>query len=568
MNQMATRNVSFLPATLPFDPDQSSVSKWLQNLPDTGTIETCKFIFATLAQLNRHDLAIRVRFAILEHFRPVVLLQSSHLTTRLSGSIFPLQPKSRKIAKLAAKFHSELGSGYRVIANHADFEESFSSYEQALVVYRIVGSLAISLLRIAQTYQAPAPKIWHLLKKFYCLAESRELFYTKVQDPMAAFPNSSTIAGTLATAVLFFITNPYRYSRLEMDQLYRYFDRHGDQIEWLKVQGLHNRRVFGFDLENSLAPRHGSWWAKVQPKSFRGFDTANCWASRSAPDTNQADPRSGLNESILSRVSHHLGNPGIIKFNHPGSPAELTLGLEKIVALLQLKDSKLPTKVSQPLPSVDWQTSQNYELVPLSNDQWARKHSERSDLSNHLPGSKAVRNPGPQAKAPDDIWTNSPQTKIGSSRIECNLHQSELSGHVLVKIKLDSLPVGQIIAITIDRSPIQFGVIRWIQTSTHDQYFYYGVEKLPAKCSLANVFISSRQHTNVLFFKKNVSGYSEYDMIMPAAHYDCGTHLTVKQPHGTKSLVLEKLLETSPFFCHYSLKELHHLEQSAAKTVE
>jgi hypothetical protein len=156
---------------LPFEPDVASASEWLENLPISDKIETGKTVFSTLRNLNRLSIDARTRFAILEKFRVVVFCESSFLAARFTGATFPLEQKNRKIAKIAAKFHSELASGYQMIASHNEFENGYSSDEQACILHRIVRSIGISLLRIAQMYEPPPSKVWQMLKRLYKEAE-------------------------------------------------------------------------------------------------------------------------------------------------------------------------------------------------------------------------------------------------------------------------------------------------------------------------------------------------------------------------------------------------------------
>lgn len=544
----AARNSS---SELPFDLNESSISTWLENLPITDKIETCKTVFSTLQNLNRHTFDSKMRFKILELFRTVVFLESSHLETHLTGAAFPLEQKIRKIAKLAAKFHSELASGYQLITNNSEFEEIYSNHEKATVIHRIFQSIGISILRIAQMYEPPSSRVWHLLKKLYLDAESKRLLDIRVRDPLASFPDSSTIAEIFGRTILFSVCNPYQYSPKEMHRLFKLFDEHRGNIEWGMAHRDQNCSIFGIGLENALAPQHGSSLTEIQNRSLRGIDVSKFVATISRSGTTQDPQVSVLNETALETLVHHLGSPKKVKINSLGIDTELTLGLEKITELLHLDVTK-PTGKNE-LPTADWLPTPNFELLPLSENQGGEL-SGQVGFTDQFANQKALAVAPPAVRA-ENIWKNSKQCEIGSNNIHCEVHRCDLPNHVLVELRVDNLMIGQIVALKDNRSPMQIGVIRWVQPTAENHYFYYGIERLTSKCSLANIFISSKKHTNVLLLEKNTNGFSRYGIVMPPTKYRSGTRLTVKQPQLTKNFILEKLLETSTFFCHYSLVE-------------
>ncbi|MGH8549281.1 MAG: hypothetical protein ACRERU_11920 [Methylococcales bacterium] len=560
MSQMATQNSSSRPqnpnacSELPFKLNDPSVSEWLENLPISDQIETGKTVFSTLRHLNRHSIETRARFAILEKFRTFVYWESTYLAARFTGTAFPLEQKARKIAKLAAKFHTELATGYQLIANHSEFEETYSNFEQAVILHRILRSIGISLLRIAQMYEPPSSKAWDLLKKLYREAESRQLLDIEIADPVVPFPDSSTIAGLLGTTILFTVSNPYRYSETEMDHLFRLFDAHSGKIEWRHGASDRAAPLFWLDLDNALPPQPGSPLGKVPNNSLKRIEASQFLAVISTPDTIQSQPLTAAHETTLATVLHHLGKPGKVRIKSLGMTTELTPGLEKIAALLKSKHSD--PAIDRGMPSADWLVTPNFELLPITDDRSGRKISGRSNSTDRLQSKQALSTAQPKIGS-DEIWGNSAQFGIGSGTVRCEVHPSELPSHVLVELKTGVLTIGQIVALQDPGSRIQIGVIRWMQPSADHQYFYYGVEHLTSKCSLANVFISSRKHADILLLEKNASGFSGYGIVMPPARYQSGTRLTVKQTGVTRNFVVERLLETNPFFCHYSLKQMH-----------
>ncbi len=540
---------------LPFDLDESSVTEWLENLPISDKIDTCKKVFSALRNLNQHNIASKERFAILEKFRTFVFCESTYLANRFIGATFPLDQNSRKIAKIAAKFHSELASGYQLIAGHSEFEEAYSSYEQACVVHRIVRSIGISFLRIAQMYEPPSYKVWQMLKTLYKEAESKQLLGIAIQDPVVPFPASSTIAGILGSTVLFAISNPYRFAQTEMDRLYRLFDAHSGKIEWLHGESDPRRSRFGLDLGNPSAPQYISARMNIQSRSFRSIDTSKFLAAISNLDVHQADRHSLPAAGTISILFHQFGNPRKVNIKRLGTETELTLGLENIAECFPGKQSTQTVMKAEPL--VDWLAGSDFEILPLNNDGPFYNTSPNTSPNSY---SSSLENQGSGNTQPflysDFRLANSAQSRIGSSTVRCEIHHSDLSGHVLAELKTDNLTIGQVIALKDKISPMKIGVIRWMQARSDNQFFYYGVEHLASNCRLASAFVSGRKYTDILLLKINTRSTSNYSVIMPPVKCRSGSRMTVKQLGTTENFMVEKLLETSPFFCHYSLKPL------------
>ncbi|MGR9105963.1 MAG: hypothetical protein ACU843_03435 [Gammaproteobacteria bacterium] len=540
-----------------FNLDESSVSAWLQNLPVGDQLETCKSVYATLHNFNGRQVAIRERFGILEKFRKVVFWESSYLATRLRATPLPLDTKTRKIAKLAVRFHSELASGYQLVASDDEFDRGFSGYEQALVLHRILRSLGMSLLRIAQMYEPASSGIWQQLKDLYQKAESRQLLDLKIQDPVVPVPYTSTFAGLAGSIVLFTLATPCRYSQTEMENLYALFEAQSDQIDWRKDYPGPGDSLFGMDLDNSLPPCHQSALASAPKQSWRGIQPLKFLAAISAPERTRGSQPAALQENILSRVLHHLGSAKKIKIKTVGTDSVLALGLDNIATILRAEDSK--PSVPRTLPAADWLLASNFELLPLTEDASKQQDSLRPNFSDRLLDQKSRNQRVPSVHSlPSGAATT--KTEIGASTLRCEVHRSDLPGHALVELHSAVLAIGQVIALKSPGSPVLIGVVRWKQENVDSPYHYYGVEHLTSLCSLVNVFISSRKHTDILLLEKNASGFTDYSLILPPTKYRCGTRLTVKQPRATRNFVVEKLLESNQFFYHYALKEAHRAE--------
>lgn len=533
---------------LPFQPDESSITEWLRNLPVGEKVELCKTVFAALQNLNRQAIDGQTRFALLEKLRTIVFLESANLAAKTKDAVFPLEQKARKWAKLAAKFHTELAAGYQMIVDHEQFEEVFTDSQKAQVLHRILRSIEISILRTAQLYEPPSSRAWANLKKMYKYAATRQLLKIRVSDPIMTSPEAPTLENTLGALILFSVVNPYRFTQLEMERIFKIFDLQSESIEWKTEHSDPSYSVFGIDLDNALPPQHRSTYARTRKKALECIDTTRFTTALINYYLNAGAKQLELSQASLLILQHHLGNPKPVQIRNIGNDTEITLGLENVSNWLQLETSKPSSKLVAPLE--DWLNTPNYELLPLREDGFD-EHSTRPVFSRSRPAESARGN----SPAPKNRQCQNPsQLQIGSSTFHCEVHPSELPGHVLVESKTDSLAIGQVIAFRDPSSRIEVGIIRWIQENAYARCYYYGIERLLGKCILADVVIANSKLNRVLLLEKTRNEDSIFSLIMPPARYKSGTRLTVRHPKFTKNFLIERLLETNLFYCHFSLR--------------
>ena len=247
-------------------------------------------------------------------------------------------------------------------------------------------------------------------------------------------------------------------------------------------------------------------------------------------------------------LQHHLGNPKSVRIRNIGSDTEITLGLENVIERLQLENSKPTSGLVTPM--ADWLNTPNYELLPLRDDAF-----DQQPVKPTFSRSKPAESARGSAEFKEDFPPRtSNQLQIGSSTFHCEVHPSELPGHVLVELKTDSLAIGQIIAFRDPSARIEIGIIRWIQENAYARCYYYGVERMLSKCTLADIVIGDTKLNRVLLLEKNKSDKPVYSLLLQPAKHKPGTRLTARHPKFTKNFLIEKLSETNFFYCHYSLR--------------
>lgn len=544
---MATENAidnSKTGDSLPFELNPESVSAWLDRLPADDRMEACKQVYSSLQTFNRLDSDADVRFRILEVFRPMVFMQSSYLESYILVSEFPLQRNLRKIAKLTTKLQFELAAGYRTVATTEDFSARFSTLEQATVCHRAMQSISISLLRIAQMYEPPSSGFWKSLKSVYLRAAQNQLLGIDVADELDSVQPRSTIADIVVKTALFSVSNPCRYTQSEMKLLFRLFAQTATttQLQVSDRNALPQLPV-SINSGDSLPPLIGINRFDASRRDTLCFDltpvigaipeTVESWS----PTCDQLRP------ATLNRLLYHLGAADKPNLSTVMSNTEVILGLPNALSRFNVDRKTRPADVAAP-GSSEWLQSPDYELVPLDNDRIPQSSAPRA------PGNSATR---ANSTGAGEIWKKRSQTGADSSRMDCDVMLSDLPNHILVELSNDQLKIGEILAIRDSRIPLELGITRWKQTSADTSYVYYGVEKLADKCSLADVFIDTRKFGNTLLLQTTRNRQPRYSILLPPKKFRSGTRITVKQAVKTTNFKLEKLLESSTEFCHYSL---------------
>ena len=558
---MATLHSAINPTTrgqineLPFELDLSAVSDWIDNLPVTNQMETSRLVYSTLQSLNRHTFSPQLRFQILEVFRSVVLLQSKYLEKTTETMDFPLEQKTRKIAKLAAKFYVELATGYKHIANNSAFADDFSGKQQATVIHRAMQLISHSLLRIAQMYEPPSSRVWGEIKTLYLIAEKNGLLEIDVEDELCGNQKLSTINAIFKKTVLFTMSNPCCYSRQEMQNLFQLFEQRIGDVKIAPTPTLNDcTAAFVIDLENSYPPTHTSW--VTYGNHLRFFFVDNLCKALARPDR-MLSQRIGLNPTSLARFTHHLGS-----FNNPipsktYQEIEMTLGLENIVSKLASKTKQTP-KLSALSTNTDWIEAPNYDLMPLNNNKPYEPLSVNNPPSTLT--SKQDRIDG--TIKPANIWATNQKQSLTAHHFKCEVQSHDLENHILVELQERCLPIGELIALHYPGKRNLVGIIRWQQPTSNDHYVFYGVEILANGYTLVDIIFESKKHSDILFLSDDQS--TQRSIVMPPAKHRSGSPFTLRNQRETKNLRLKKLLETNSVFCHYSVSKNINSESSSS----
>lgn len=538
---------------LPFELNFQAASTWIEDLPITNKMETSRLLYSTLQSLNRHTFSPQLRLQILEIFRPVILLQSKYLESHTIGAQFPLIPKIRKIAKLSAKFHIELATGYKYITNNSAFTEDFTSVQQATVIHRAMQLIGCSMLRIAQMYEPPSSRVWGEIKTLYLIAQKNGLLETNVEDEISAADKPSTINAAFKKIVLFWISHPYRYPQNEIQNLFDFWEKHTDKVKITSGNSANeDDATISIDLENSYPPMHVSW--ANYGSHLRYFNIQKMANDLARPDRLRAK-RENLDPQSLTRLVHHLGGYDEPLSSKTEQEIDMTVGLEHIVEGLTSKTKKTP-KLSALPTSANWIEAPNYDLLPLNNNK-PFDPSFDNTLATADSGSSEIEIP------PNKIWATKQRQPLKTHHFKCEVQANDLENHLFIELREQILPIGELIALHYPGKRNQIGIIRWQQPTTNEYYVLYGIELIASEYTLVDVIFDSKKHSDVLYLSNPDQKSSQYSILIPPAKYRSGSRFTLRNQRETKNMTVEKLLETNPLFCHYSVSNDSDFESAS-----
>jgi cyclic-di-GMP-binding protein len=208
--------------TIAFPTDPKRVKPWIDGLPRANQTQTQRQLAEALQALGGARLDGGQRLAILEQLRPVLLEALAGMQRASHGASFPLpQAKARSMAQLQA-FEADLALGYRLAVVELCAPSGgiplLRGATAALAVERALLHQSRTLMHAYAQYQTPPTGAWlslHALHRFAC---SHRLQAKEVEDEVEA--GKTTIERVYVQSLLLALSNPYRFSQKEQDELW------------------------------------------------------------------------------------------------------------------------------------------------------------------------------------------------------------------------------------------------------------------------------------------------------------------------------------------------------------
>lgn len=204
-----------------FPADVHKARAWIGVLPRANLTVTSDMLEKALADLNQCRWPGKRRLAVLEVLRPVVMEVVAALHKQCENVAIPLAlPKARVFERLQ-RLEAGLALGYRI----AVVEMCAPSGKRPLLGRgKVATALARSAWHAARClqhayfiYRQPPAGTWAQLHRVHAFARSAGLVEQKVEDRLAG--KRVRVGGTYAGALLMALSNPYRFSQREQQEL-------------------------------------------------------------------------------------------------------------------------------------------------------------------------------------------------------------------------------------------------------------------------------------------------------------------------------------------------------------
>jgi hypothetical protein len=235
--------------------DVARLREWLANLPLMNVVETVRLVQGALGALNEQKLDDRLRFRLLEAYRPVLL--------RLFYALDPLHLRQLSLSRSArqtaidglARLLQDLACGYKLVvrSQHADAAHGNALFGHAL--NRALELLVFELLDEYRFYRALPAALIGELHVLYRTARHHGLLGVSASSAEEAYPARAS-AALYHAAMLLALTDPERLAEGEVGTLFEVLLQHADQCR--VIPGNHwegsGEGLFLLDLRTRSAP--------------------------------------------------------------------------------------------------------------------------------------------------------------------------------------------------------------------------------------------------------------------------------------------------------------------------
>ena len=227
MNEAYQRLREDLPARgapdgIAFPTDPKRVKAWVDALPRANQLATLRQLAEALESMKGLRLEGPVRLLAIETLRPSVLEGMALLDKQLQGSTFPLPPAKAQTAEQLQAFERELGIAYRLavveLCAPSGGVPFLKGAQVGLALERAIYHYSRELAQSYFRYRTPTEGTWGALNALYRFAQGAKLDDKPVDEPAERLPLSPRQA--YAQALLFALSNPYRFNQREQADLW------------------------------------------------------------------------------------------------------------------------------------------------------------------------------------------------------------------------------------------------------------------------------------------------------------------------------------------------------------
>ncbi len=212
------------PAKNSFATDGKSLRDWISHpAPLANPGATARLLIGALREMNQLRLDPLQRSDALELLRRPVEQIIATLDKQILGDSFPLPPQKQQLGLLAQDFERELALGYGAaiydLCAPAGAVPFMRGKAAALALTRANQHRGAYLYQAYLLYNAPPAGAWQNLHDLFRFAVAVHADDKQVDDPLGGGAPVS-VRMTYIHALLFALSNPYRFTQKENNEIY------------------------------------------------------------------------------------------------------------------------------------------------------------------------------------------------------------------------------------------------------------------------------------------------------------------------------------------------------------
>jgi hypothetical protein len=271
--------------------------KWLMTTPLSNAVQALAHMLRQLNLLNRTELPVSERLAILEILRKRLLQAQEEGARRFIGKPLPLVPPEQAAFDSAQALWQALLKGYgRCI--EAELTRGVGAGPLlALAFQRAFATLAAAQIDIYRAGFEPGPEHWYALHRLFASAESAGIADTEVEDALRQGKVSSTPKTVYAEVLMLHATSPHELSTRHLAWVIRWSRRWSRKARVLATPPALDGETVPLHID--LAGGNAAGYQSVDGQHARWLDTGEIRRS--------LKKRMGLLEKGVSPAELQLG---------------------------------------------------------------------------------------------------------------------------------------------------------------------------------------------------------------------------------------------------------------------
>ena len=204
-----------------FATEPKALREWVDHLPLANPTATARLLLNGLREMNQLRLDPSQRASALENLRGPIAHVVTSLERVVNADTFPLPPAKLQVGQQISDFDRELAVGYTVLIHDtcapAGAVPFLRGKSVTLALVRAMQHYSALLYRAYLLYLSPPIGVWQILHDLFRFAVAVRLDEKSVDDPSGA---SATARGVYMHALLYALSNPYRFTQRENTEIY------------------------------------------------------------------------------------------------------------------------------------------------------------------------------------------------------------------------------------------------------------------------------------------------------------------------------------------------------------